>query len=156
MFQIDSLLTPRRALCRASGLSKKRIFEKAADLICADRHELRADEVYGNLLARERLGSTALGDGIAIPHCRVSRCSQAVGALVTLDRGIDFDAPDGKPVDMLFLLLAPEEAQQEHLNILAGLARLLGDHRFCQSLRNATDSASLYRAAVDFKVDSQP
>lgn len=152
MFQLDSLLTPERTLCQAPGLSKKRIFETAANFICEDRTSFETDEVYSKLLARERLGSTALGDGIAIPHCRISNCEQAIGTLITLDQGIDFDAPDSGAVDILFLLLVPEEAQQEHLNILAGLAQLLSNHLFCQALRGATTADELYRAAVDFRI----
>jgi PTS system nitrogen regulatory IIA component len=152
MFKLDTLLTPRRSLCRAPGVSKKRIFETAASFICEDQSTFEADEVYSKLLARERLGSTALGDGIAIPHCRVSSCEEAVGTLITLDQGIDFDAPDNAAVDILFLLLVPEEAQQEHLNILAGLAQLLSQHEFCQNLRAAHSNEELYRTAVEFQL----
>ena len=152
MFRINSLLSPPRTLCRAPGLSKKRLFETAADFICEDQAGFSSDEVYGKLLAREKLGSTALGDGIAIPHCRISNCEEAIGALLTLKRGIDFDAPDNTAVDILFFLLVPEEAQQEHLNILAGLAQLLSNHSFCQALRGAGNNGQLYRAAVDFQL----
>ncbi len=152
MLKPTTLLTPARCLCRAPGTSKKRLFETAANLICEDQHSFESSEVYGKLLARERLGSTALGDGIAIPHCRVSNCKTSVGALITLDEGIDFHAPDGGTVDILFLLLVPEEAQQEHLNILAGLARLLSQHTFCEALRAADGSEELYRAAIGFEI----
>ena len=152
MFQLKSLLTPERTLCRAPELSKKRLFENAAELICVDQGELESGEVYSKLLARERLGSTALGNGIAIPHSRISHCEKAIGTLITLNEGIEFDAPDGAPVDILFLLLVPEEAQQEHLNILAGLAQLLSNHEFCEGLRAANTAAELYRIAVEFKL----
>jgi PTS system nitrogen regulatory IIA component len=152
MFQLNTLLTPERTLCKTTDLSKKRLFENATDLICADQGGLESGEVYSKLLARERLGSTALGDGIAIPHTRISHCENAIGTLITLNEGIEFDAPDGAPVDILFLLLVPEEAQQEHLNILAGLAQLLGNHEFCEGLRAANTAAELYRTAVEFKL----
>jgi PTS system nitrogen regulatory IIA component len=152
MFKLNALLTPARCLCRAPGVSKKRLFETAANFICEDQQSFDASEVYNKLLARERLGSTALGDGIAIPHSRVSNCEVSVGALITLDEGIDFDAPDGGSVDILFLLLVPEEAQQEHLNILAGLAQLLSQHEFCEALRAAPSHDELYRAAVEFQI----
>ena len=152
MFKLDALLTAERTLCKEPGLSKKRLFENAADLICADQAGLESSEVYSKLLARERLGSTALGDGIAIPHSRISHCEEAIGTLITLSEGIEFDAPDGASVDIFFLLLVPEEAQQEHLNILAGLAQLLSNHDFCESLRSADSGAELYRAAVEFEL----
>ncbi len=152
MFKLNTLLTPARCLCRAPGVSKKRLFETTANFISADQDSLESSEVYTKLLARERLGSTALGDGIAIPHCRVSNCEKSVGTLITLDEGIDFDAPDGATVDILFLLLVPEEEQQEHLNILAGLAQLLSNHGFCEALRAASSNEELYRAAVEFQI----
>ncbi len=152
MFQLKTLLTLERTLCRAPDLSKKRLFESTSELISADQSALESAEIYNKLLARERLGSTALGDGIAIPHSRISHCDEAIGTLITLDQGIEFDAPDGAPVDILFLLLVPEEAQQEHLNILAGLAQLLGNHEFCDGLRSADSAAELYRLAVEFKL----
>jgi PTS system nitrogen regulatory IIA component len=152
MFDLSKILSPARTWCAAPGGSKKRLFELAAGFICEQQLTLDASEVYTNLLARERLGSTALGGGIAIPHCRISHCDAAIGSLITLDQGIDFDAPDNQPVDILFLLLVPEEAQQEHLNILAGLARLLSNDAYCEALRGATNNEDLYRAAVEFRL----
>ena len=92
MFQLKTLLSLERTLCEAPDLSKKRLFERATELICADQSALESAEVYSKLLARERLGSTALGDGIAIPHCRISHCTEAIGTLITLNEGIEFDA----------------------------------------------------------------
>jgi PTS system nitrogen regulatory IIA component len=152
MFQLEALLTPGLTLCKAPGISKKRLFETAAAFITAEHPELQDSEIYGSLLTREKLGSTGLGNGIAIPHCRISGCDEAIVALITLDQGIDFDAPDGKPVDLLFLLLVPEEAQQEHLNILAGLAQLLDNDEFCAVLRSADDEQALYDGATRFKL----
>ena len=152
MLQLDTILSPARSLCRARGISKKRLIETTAGLICADQSGLAASEVCHKLAMREQLGSTALGGGIAIPHCRISNCPAVLAALLTLDAGVDFDAPDGRPVDLLFLLLVPEEACQEHLNILAGLVQLLGNPDFCAQLRAADSNATLYRAAVEFRL----
>jgi len=152
MFQLDQILTPERTWCSAPGGSKKRLFETAASFICEDQTLLESSEVYNKLLARERLGTTGLGDGIAIPHCRISNCNEALGSLITLEQAIDFDAPDQRPVDLLFLLLVPEEAQQEHLNILAGLAQLCSNMDFCAGLRAAQSNDELYRAAVGFQL----
>lgn len=151
MFPLEALLPPELTLCRAPGVSKKRLFETAATLVSEHQEKLDEREIYSSLLAREKLGSTALGDGIAIPHCRISTCEQPIVALITLQEGIDFDAPDGKPVDILFLLLVPEEAREEHLNVLASLARLLDQSDFCAALRAAGSNEELYQAAVGFK-----
>jgi PTS system nitrogen regulatory IIA component len=150
MFELENLLTPGRTLCRAPGLSKKRLFESAANLISENHPELRSSDIFSALLGREKLGSTALGEGIAIPHCRISQCTEAIGSLITLDEPIDFDAPDSQPVDILFVLLVPDEADQEHLTILAGLAKLLSNPEFCQGLRSAKTNQELHRFAVEF------
>lgn len=152
MFQLEALLTTDLTLCRAPGVSKKRLFETLAEFIAAQRPQLDDGEIYNALLAREKLGSTALGSGIAIPHCRLSHCDDAVVALATLDAGIDFDAPDQQPVDVIFVLLVPEEAQQEHLNILAGLAGLLNEESFRAALRAADSDSALHSAATTFQL----
>ena len=144
---LDQILTPGRTVCRASGASKKRLFETIAKIICADQPTLPHDDVLDRLIAREKLGSTGLGNGIAIPHCRVSYCTAPIGTLVTLEKPIPFDAPDDKPVDLLFVLLVPEEANQQHLQILANIARLFSQEDFCQELRNARDNRTLYDIA---------
>ncbi len=151
MFQLDQLLTPELSFCGVPGISRKRVFETAARLICEQRPELDNGEVYNNLLAREKLGSTGLGGGIAIPHCRLSGCEDAIGVLMTLEEPVEFDAPDGAPVDILFLLIVPVEAQQAHLDILAGLAKLLSQDAFCELLRAAGSNEQLFRDAVEFQ-----
>ncbi len=148
MLDLNSLVTPARTLCRCPATSKKRLFEQAAELISSNHPDLAASDVFAALLARERLGSTALGQGIAIPHCRIANCSTAVGTRITLAEAIDFDAPDRENVDILFVLLVPEEATQDHLNILAGLAELLSKPEYCQGLRAAESNAELHRFAV--------
>jgi len=148
MQALINLLTPGRTLCRAPGLSKKRLFETAARIISDDQLSLPYELVFSSLIAREKLGSTGLGDGIAIPHCRATNCLHAMGTLLTLDSPIDFDAPDGVPVDILFVLLVPEEAQQQHLDILAGIAQLFSQEGFCEQLRAAQSPQALYTTAT--------
>jgi PTS system nitrogen regulatory IIA component len=145
---LSTLLTLDRTVCRAPGVSQKRLFETAARIISEDQLSLPYDLVFSSLIAREKLGSTGLGSGIAIPHCRVSNCTHAMGALITLENPMDFGAPDGKPVDILFVLLVPEEAQQQHLDILAGIAGLFSQEEFCRQLRAATDAQQLYSTAT--------
>lgn len=148
MQTLSDILTPGRTLCQAPGISKKRLFETIAGVISDDQEALSSKEVFDHLIAREKLGSTGLGQGIAIPHCRASACSSPIGTLVTLEEPIDFDAPDEQPVDLLFVLLVPEEANQQHLDILAGVARMLSQEDFCSRLRNARDSQALYSVAT--------
>ena len=147
MQPLAELLTPERTACQVPGISKKRLFETLARIISEDQLSLSYDEVFSQLISREKLGSTGLGEGIAIPHCRIGNCSQPTGTLVTLSEAIDFDSPDNQPVDLVFALLVPEEAHQQHLDTLAGLARLFSQSDFCDSLRGATDGATLYRLA---------
>ncbi len=149
MHILSQILTPGRTLCRAPGVSKKRLFETIAKLISDDQLSLPYDEVFSQLIAREKLGSTGLGQGIAIPHCRIGNCSHPLGTLVTLESPIDFDSPDDQPVDLLFVLLVPEEANQQHLDILAEIARLFSQPDFCRQLRDAVDSDHLFRCATE-------
>lgn len=148
MQPLAEILTPERTACQVPGLSKKRLFETLARVISDDQISLSYDEVLSQLIAREKLGSTGLGDGIAIPHCRIGNCSQPTGTLLTLSEPIDFDSPDNQPVDLVFALLVPEEAHQQHLETLAGLARLFSQPTFCDALRNAKDQAELFDIAT--------
>lgn len=148
MQDLSDILTPTRTVCGASGVSKKRLFETIAKIINDDQPSLDYDNVFDLLIARERLGSTGMGQGIAIPHCRAAQCESPLGTLVSLRDAIDFDAPDEQPVDLLFILLVPEEANQQHLDILAGLARLFSDNDYCQGLRAAKNDNELYQFAV--------
>jgi PTS system nitrogen regulatory IIA component len=147
MQSLSQILTPGRTVCRAPGVSKKRLLETIARIISEDQLSLPYDEVLDHLIAREKLGSTGLGQGIAIPHCRAGNCTHPLGTLLTLEDPIDFDAPDDRPVDLLFVLLVPEEAHQQHLDILAGIARLFSQTEFCQQLRAAPDDQALYDIA---------
>jgi len=148
MQALSQTLTPGRTVCRAPGVSKKRLFETIARIISEDQPALPQDEIFDHLIAREKLGSTGLGQGIAIPHCRVSHCTKPLGILVTLEEPIDFDAPDEEPVDLLFALLVPEEANQQHLDLLAQIARLFSQPEFCQQLRDTRDGQALYELAT--------
>ena len=147
--QLNSILTPGRTHCRAPGASKKRVLENLAQLINQDIPSLEADYLFEQLIAREKLGSTGLGNGIAIPHCRIKDCPAITGCLITLESGVDFDAIDQQPVDILFVLLVPEEANDEHLAALAKLAELFSQPDYCQRLREADSNDKLFAAATN-------
>ncbi|MFN3545269.1 MAG: PTS sugar transporter subunit IIA [Thiobacillus sp.] len=123
---IAPLITPDTALLDQSFSSKKKLFEHAADVF-ARVHGLKASEVFTSLFERERLGSTALGHGIAIPHGRIKGLADASGAFYRLATPLEFDAPDNQPVRMAFILLVPKDANERHLQILGELAQLFGD-----------------------------
>jgi len=148
MQSIADLLTPGRTVCNVSGGSKKRLFETIAGIISEDQLSLAPNEIFSHLNARERLGSTGLGKGIAIPHFRADNCSRPLGTLITLDEPLPYDAPDGVPVDLLFILLVPSEEHQQHLDILAQIAGLFSQDAFCSALRNSQNSTELFETAV--------
>ena len=131
-----------QVLSEESLLSKKRVFERAAEAMGAALN-LSSDNIYRALLAREKLGSTAIGEGIAIPHCRIIECAEAAGCLVTLQEPIDFGSIDGRDVDVIFVLLVPEEATQAHLNLLAALARSFSNADLRNRVRQTLDPEEL-------------
>ena len=124
--------------------SKKRVFEQAAALF-EKTQSLAHGAVVESLLAREKLGSTGLGQGIAIPHGRIKGLKQATGALLRLKTAIPFDAPDGAPVNLLFVLLVPAHATDLHLQILGELAQLFSDSALRQQLLTTSDPAQAYQ-----------
>lgn len=143
MIDTAELITPERICCNESVHSKKRALELAAALIAPSLPRMSRVDVFNALNSRERLGSTGLGHGVALPHARVAGSSTAVAACLTLEEPIDFDAPDGERVDILFVLLVPEECNDHHLEILAELARLFGDTAVRDQLRAASDPAEV-------------
>ncbi len=147
MQALNQILAPDRTICRAPNLSNKRLFETIARIFSDDQPSLIYDKILDQLIAREKLGSTGMGQGIAIPHCRVTECVEPLGAMLTLEEAIPFDAPDDQPVDLLFILLVPKEAHQQHLDILAEIAHLFSQEDLCKRLRAARDNHSLYNIA---------
>ena len=131
-----------QALSEQSLLSKKRVFERAAEAMGGSLN-LSSETIYRALLAREKLGSTAIGEGIAIPHCRINDCAVAAGCLVTLQEPIDFGSADGQDVDIIFVLLVPEEATEVHLKLLAALARSFSHAEVRDRVRQTQDPEAL-------------
>lgn len=148
---LEDLLSPERVLCRVPGHSKKRTLQSIGERLAPALPEgaRDSDVVTGLLLERERLGSTALGDGVAIPHARHEACPAPLGVVCTLSDGIEFDAPDALPVDLLFALLVPAEGVQEHLELLAALAGRFRQRHFRERLRAAADGTELVLAFSD-------
>ena len=144
MNQIARLLSPTNVLINLSVTSKKRLFEQAG-LLFENNHGIERGKVFDSLFARERRGSTGLGEGVAIPHGRIKGLKETLAALVRLAEPIAFDAPDNQPVRLLVFLLVPEHASEEHLELLSELAELLSDRAIRASLMSCEDSAQMLR-----------
>ncbi|MCU7905755.1 MAG: PTS IIA-like nitrogen regulatory protein PtsN [Candidatus Thiodiazotropha sp. (ex Epidulcina cf. delphinae)] len=140
----EGYLLEERIGCGVEAASKKRVLEQLGRRLAESVPNLTQDQVFDALLERERLGSTGLGKGIALPHARMRQISQALAAFVQLPQGIDFDAIDNQPVDLAFAMLVPEEATDEHLQLLATLARMFDDGDFCAALREAETAHDLF------------
>jgi PTS system nitrogen regulatory IIA component len=149
--QIVTLLSPDRIACHQDLVSKKRVLEALAGLLATSSPSLTEVEIFDSLLNRERLGSTGLGTGVAIPHGRMNGISSPLGAIITLNSGVDYDAIDHQPVDLLFALLVPEESTEEHLQILAGLAKMFSDRELCTRLRECQDASQLLHLLDDWE-----
>lgn len=149
MIRLEDILTPGRSLVNVPGGSKKRVLEQIAQLIAREVPALENHKVFEALVAREKLGSTGFGNGIAIPHCRLAGCASPISALLHLASPVDFDAIDGAPVDLLFVLLVPEAATDAHLELLRQIASMLDRKDVRDSLRSAASNEALYQVVLD-------
>lgn len=136
------LLPETHVMLDLEASSKKRVFEQAG-LLFENHVGIARSVVFDSLFAREKLGSTGLGQGIAIPHGRIKGLKHAVGAFLRLAAPVPFDSPDGRPVNQLFVLLVPEQATEEHLQILSELAQRFADRAFRDALSAAPDAAAV-------------
>ncbi|MBA3902135.1 MAG: PTS IIA-like nitrogen-regulatory protein PtsN [Rhodocyclaceae bacterium] len=143
MTLIAKLLPLSNVLVGLEASSKKRVFEQAG-IMFENNQGIGRSTVFDSLFAREKLGSTGLGQGVAIPHGRIKGLKEAVGGFLRLSAPVQFDAPDGKPVSLLFVLLVPEQATEHHLQILSELAQMFSDKAFREQLAAAPDAAALH------------
>ena len=148
--QLNDLLTPKRVAVGMAASSKKRALEKISSLLHEGSLELDRNAAFQALVERERLGSTGVGNGIALPHGRLKGLKRPIGAFATLEREMDFDAIDGKPVRIIFALLVPENANEEHLQMLSMLAATLSDNDFCDRLLTITSADKAHQALIDY------
>ena len=149
MSRLASILPSAQVLVSVDATSKKRAFEEAG-LLFESQHGLSRALITDSLFARERLGSTGLGQGIAIPHGRIKGLKDAAGAFLRLATPVQFDAPDGRPVSMLFVLLVPEQANETHLQLLSELAQMFSDPAFREALLNAPDAAHIHQMFMNW------
>jgi PTS system nitrogen regulatory IIA component len=141
--ELGDLISPEAVIPALAARYKKQVLQELAQR-AAELTKLNAADIFETLLQRERLGSTAVGRGIAIPHGQIAGIQRIVSVFARLQPAIDFDAPDEEPVDLVFLLLAPEQAGADHLKALARVSRLLRQPQSIEMLRAANDRATLY------------
>ena len=153
MSLIADLLPPTNVVIDLDASSKKRVFEQAG-LLFENNQGIARSVVFDSLFSRERLGSTGLGQGIAIPHGRIKGLKEAAGAFLRLAAPVQFDAPDGRPVTMLFVLLVPEQANEHHLQLLSELAQMFSDREFREQLMNAPDAEAIHALFASWGPDA--
>ena len=142
---ISELLIQERVTCCPPIGSKKRLLENISELLARKQPQLSKNEIFNSLISREKLGTTGLGRGVAIPHGRLGGLRRPVCAFIRIEQPIEFDALDGQPVDLIFALIVPEDSTDEHLQILSTIAALFSNPAFCSRLRECGDDACLFR-----------
>ena len=152
--QLVDFLSPDRISCNVTAHSKKRALEELSELIAHDQQETTPTEIFDSLLSRERLGGTGIGYGVAIPHGRLKKSTHTTAALIHLQNGIDFDAIDNEPVDLLFALVIPDQATEDHLKILAMLASLFQDEKFRKQIRAARTPEEILTLVKNWQVEN--
>ena len=150
---LKDILDPGALHAALNATSKKHLMQEVAQR-AADAYGLDARHAFEALLERERLGSTGMGRGVAIPHARIEGLDRVVGVFTRLQKPLDYDAPDGEPVDLAFALFAPQEAGADHLRALARISRALRDPSICAKLRNAENATALH-AVLTSPADSR-
>jgi len=153
---LDTLISSKAVISNPEIKSKKRALELLAEHLATDATQANKSEeaidpltIFQLLIEREKLGSTSMGHGVALPHARTDLTNIAIGAFLKLDNGIDFDSPDDQKTDLVFALLVPEHYTDEHLKILAELASRFSDESYCKSLRETNDSKDTYNHLIN-------
>jgi PTS system nitrogen regulatory IIA component len=147
---ISTILPIENILVDTESTSKKRVFERVG-ILFENTRQIGRSQVFDSLFAREKLGSTGLGQGVAIPHGRIKNLRDAVAAFVKTQTTIPFDAPDGQPVNLIFVLLVPERATDTHLQLLGELAQMFSDKNFRDQLQASNDPAVIHQLFTQWK-----
>lgn len=151
--KLSDILSADRVAVAATVTSKKKALEELSVLLAKGGGSLPASDVFNGLTSREKLGSTGLGHGVAIPHGRVAGVETSVGAFMRLKQSVDYDAHDSVAVDLVFGLLVPQTATEAHLKHLAAIAEMFSDEAFCAKLRSAADEKALYALLSAYGAD---
>ena len=147
---LASIITIDRVQQRQDLHSKKRVLEEISHLLASGAGALPESEILASLVGREKLGSTGLGQGVAIPHGRMRGIESSIGAFIRLDAAVDYESNDGQKVDLVFGLLVPQNCNEEHLKILAGLAEMFLDEGLCERVRSSKDPQTLHKLLTQY------
>ena len=145
---LEEIISPDAVLCNAHARSKKHCLEILSELLARSIPDISADDIFERLNQRERLGCTSLGLGVAFPHCRVDGLNESVAAMIKLSESVDFDAPDGEPVDLVFGLMVPKALTDSHHADIEMIAALLRDEGLRGRLRSAASSRELFESLL--------
>jgi len=160
---LETLISSNAVISNNDIKSKKRALEILAEQLAdeanrsrqSQEEEINAMDIFQLLTEREKLGSTGMGHGVALPHTRTSLTDHAIGAFLKLGKGIDFDSPDDQKTDLIFALMVPEHYTDEHLKILAYLASLFNNANFCEAIRNSSDNDEIYKHLTNWQLTSE-
>ena len=160
---LDTLISSNAVISNHEIKSKKRALELLAEQLASEAtrvnqpldEDIDALEIFQLLTDREKLGSTSMGHGVALPHARTSLTEHAIGAFLKLDEGVDFDSPDNQKTDLIFALMVPEHYTDEHLKILAYLATLFNNANFCKEIRESANNKEVYDHLINWQLSSQ-
>jgi PTS system nitrogen regulatory IIA component len=147
--KISEILSSDLVIANLKGRTKPEILQELAGALAARYPSIQKDELAAVLAERERLGSTAIGDGISIPHGKIRGVNQIIGTFGRHTEGVDFESLDGRPTNLFFLLVAPEDSTSLHLKALARVSRLFKDNSFRDRLMKAADAAEIYRLIIE-------
>ena len=153
MSLVAKILSPSHVVVDLQASSKKRLFEQAG-LLFENHDKIARSTVFDSLFAREKLGSTGLGQGVAIPHGRIKGLKEALGAFLRLAQPVPFESPDSQPVSLAFVLLVPEKATEKHLQILSELAQLFSDRVLRDAMAAASDAGALHQLIAAWQPDA--
>jgi PTS system nitrogen regulatory IIA component len=144
MIQLNQVLSVERTFIDDFGASKKKVLQTLAERLSQTLSGVSDIELFDQLIARERLGSTGIGSGVAVPHCRLNGLTKPTAALVRLPKSVDFEAIDKAPVDLIFALIVPTDATDEHLQLLASIVERVNDPNSLRRIRNCVTSEALF------------
>jgi PTS system nitrogen regulatory IIA component len=145
---LEQIIKPDSVLCNANARSKKHSLEILSELLSQNNPDIAKEEIFARLIERERLGCTSLREGVAFPRCRISAIGSSSGALMKLSEPVDFDAPDGLPVDLVIGLIVPKKIEACHHEDIEALSIILADKSLRARLRAVTSSGDLYDALL--------
>ncbi|MGI9270163.1 MAG: PTS sugar transporter subunit IIA [Woeseiaceae bacterium] len=151
---LEKIIKPDSVLCNAQARSKKHCLEILSELLVRPVPEIASEDIFERLIERERLGCTSLDQGVAFPHCRVDGLDTNIAALIKLSEPVDFDSPDGEPVDLIFGMMVPKEINESHQANICSIADLLGDRELRHRMRGAVTSNELYDSLIDSSVST--